>query len=62
MKVFGKWHQIPRQQSAYGDEGIVYRFSGTSVPCKPWTNTLKLLKDLIKDVTGFDYNFVLINR
>ncbi|XP_044271765.1 DNA oxidative demethylase ALKBH2-like isoform X2 [Tribolium madens] len=62
VKVFGKWHQIPRQQAAYGDQGTIYKFSGTSVPCKPWTETLISVRDLLKRVTGFNYNFVLINR
>ncbi|EFA10619.1 DNA oxidative demethylase ALKBH2 isoform X2 [Tribolium castaneum] len=62
VRVFGKWHQIPRQQAAYGDQGTVYKFSGTSIPCKPWTETLIQVRNLIKRVTGFDYNFVLINR
>ncbi|XP_068896845.1 DNA oxidative demethylase ALKBH2-like isoform X2 [Tenebrio molitor] len=62
VKVFGKWHPIPRQQAAYGDDGTLYHFSGNTIPAKPWTPLLKSVKDLIKEVTGFDYNFVLINR
>ncbi|XP_063921945.1 DNA oxidative demethylase ALKBH2-like [Zophobas morio] len=62
VKVFGKWHQIPRQQAAYGDEGTVYRFSGVTIPAKPWTEPLELVRNLIKEVTGFTYNFVLINK
>ncbi|RZC34506.1 alpha-ketoglutarate-dependent dioxygenase alkB -like 2-like, partial [Asbolus verrucosus] len=62
VKVFGKWHQIPRQQVAYEDDGMVYRFSGNTIPAKPWTQLLRSVRDLIKNVIGFDYNFVLINR
>ncbi|XP_067144289.1 DNA oxidative demethylase ALKBH2-like isoform X2 [Centruroides vittatus] len=28
VKVFGKWHEIPRKQVAYGDSGLTYSFSG----------------------------------
>jgi len=39
VKVFGKTYPIPRQQSAYGDSGIRYKYSGTIVPALPWTNS-----------------------
>ena len=29
VKVFGKLHPIPRRQSAYGDPGVEYKYSGT---------------------------------
>ena len=32
VKIFGKSHPIPRQQSAYGDPGLTYRYSGTTAP------------------------------
>lgn len=60
--MFGKWHQIPRQQAAYGDDSLLYRFSGTAVPAKPWTPLLKLIKRTVEEITRRDYNFVLINR
>lgn len=62
MRVFGKWHDIPRQQVAYGDEGVKYRFSGITVPAKPWNTILKATRDFITKLTGYEYNFVLINR
>ncbi|KAF2878710.1 hypothetical protein ILUMI_27462 [Ignelater luminosus] len=62
VKVFGKWHQIPRQQVAYGDEGLKYHFSGVTLPAKPWINPLISIRELISKVTGHNYNFVLINR
>ena len=24
LKIFGRWHDIPRKQAAYGDEGILH--------------------------------------
>lgn len=62
VRVFGKWHQIPRQQVAYGDHGVNYQFSGVTIPAKPWIEPLKTVKELISKVTGYDYNFVLVNR
>lgn len=62
MKVFGKWHEIPRQQVAYGDEGLKYHFSGVTLPAKPWIGSLISIRDLISKLTGYSYNFVLVNR
>ena len=62
VKIFGKVHPIPRKQSAYGDEGLTYKYSGTTVPALPWTPTLSMLRDLIQIKTGIKYNFVLVNR
>ncbi|XP_044754383.1 DNA oxidative demethylase ALKBH2-like [Coccinella septempunctata] len=62
VRVFGKWHQIPRQQSAYGDPGLHYKFSGLCLPAKNWIQPLTDVKNLLLAVTGYDYNFVLINK
>src|SRR5450432_3491112 len=34
--VYGKWRQIPRRQTAFGNAGLTYRFSGAHVPARPW--------------------------
>ena len=62
VKVFGKTYPIPRQQSAYGDSGIRYKYSGTTVPALPWTNCLGKLRDVVEKLAGVRYNFVLVNR
>ena len=62
VKVFGKIYPIPRQQSAYGDCGIKYKYSGTTVPALPWTNCLEKLRDVVEKLAGVRYNFVLVNR
>jgi len=62
VRVFGKWHDLPRKQAAFGDEGLTYKYSGVTVPAKPWTNTLKYLKETVNQITGQHYNFVLVNR
>lgn len=60
--MFGKYHEIPRQQVAYGEEGLKYSFSGTTVPAKKWIESVRSARDLIANLTGYDYNFVLVNR
>ncbi|XP_074026355.1 DNA oxidative demethylase ALKBH2 [Leptinotarsa decemlineata] len=62
VRVFGKWHQIPRQQVAYGDEGLTYAFSGITIPAKPWIPSLSDVRTFLTKITGFQYNFVLVNR
>ncbi|KAK7869079.1 hypothetical protein R5R35_000798 [Gryllus longicercus] len=60
--VYGKWHDIPRQQVSFGDEGLSYKFSGTTVPARPWPPALLPLRDLVRRVAGVHFNFVLVNR
>ncbi|XP_054749383.2 DNA oxidative demethylase ALKBH2-like [Lytechinus pictus] len=62
IKVYGKWHDIPRKQVAHGDAGVTYKYSGVTVPAKPWIPLLLEIRDRIQEVTGFKFNFVLINR
>lgn len=62
VKVFGRYHQIPRQQVAFGNDGVSYKFSGTVVPAQPWPQPLLELKKKISSARGVDYNFVLVNR
>ena len=40
--VHGRWREIPRLQVAYGDDGTSYRFSGCTVPARPWSQAPKL--------------------
>lgn len=60
--MFGKYHEIPRQQVAFGDEGLKYTFSGVTVPAKRWIEPIKATRDLIASLTGYNYNFVLVNK
>ncbi|KAL1490971.1 hypothetical protein ABEB36_011638 [Hypothenemus hampei] len=62
VKIFGKYHQIPREQVAYGDTGVKYTFSNVTVPARPWFPLLEAVRNLIESLTSFKYNFVLINR
>ena len=63
--VHGKWHNVPRKQAAYGDAGLTYTFSGSTVAAQPWSNApfLKRIADLVSSLTGgHQFNFVLVNR
>nr|CAD7444479.1 unnamed protein product [Timema bartmani] len=62
VKVFGKWHAIPRQQVAFGDPGLFYTFSGNTIPAVSWPPVLIQIRDMLHKITGHYYNFVLVNR
>ena len=54
--------QIPRRQTAFGDRGLSYTFSGTTVPANPWIPLVSALKDHVETTVGATFNFVLVNR
>ena len=57
--VFG--HMQPRLIAAYGEPGIVYRYSGRDNVALPWTPTLLEINEKIEAVQG-RYNYCLLNR
>ena len=71
--VFGKKRTIPRQQTAFGAPGTFYRFSGASVPARPFAEApfLERLRDRVRahlarqglaEDTEDVLNFVLVNK
>jgi alpha-ketoglutarate-dependent dioxygenase alkB family protein 2 len=62
VQVFGKWHNVPRKQASYGEDGLKYKFSGKTVSAQPWTPFLKELRDVLASKVGVSFNFVLVNR
>jgi len=60
--VFGKWHNIPRKQVAFGDDGLTYKYSNNIVPALRWTPLLRRIKEDVEAASGHSFNFVLINR
>lgn len=62
MQVYGKMYSVPRKQATYGDEGLVYSFSGVHLAARVWTPTLEYIRDAVTNATGHTFNFVLINR
>lgn len=55
------WVEIPRRQSAYGDPGTHYRFSGTTVAARPWIAPLAELRDRVSERIEAPLNFVLVS-
>ncbi|KAK3539138.1 hypothetical protein QTP86_026965, partial [Hemibagrus guttatus] len=62
VQVYGKMYSVPRKQATYGDEGLVYSFSGVHLAARLWTPTLEYIRDAVTNATGYNFNFVLINR
>ncbi|KAM3938129.1 DNA oxidative demethylase ALKBH2 [Leptodactylus fuscus] len=62
VQVYGKWHNVPRKQVTFGDEGLTYTFSGITLSPKPWIPLLIHIKERVQLATGHSFNFVLINR
>lgn len=62
LLVFGKMHNIPRKQATYGDAGLTYTYSGVKHLASPWTPTLEYIRDAVTNITGYTFNFVLVNR
>lgn len=49
-------------QVAFGDLGLSYKFSGNTVPAMAWPSALLYVRDLLTRLTGYYFNFVLVNR
>lgn len=59
--IRGGYYMPNRRMTAYGDAGINYTFSGTTLEALPWTPLLREMKSRVENVTGDVYNYVLIN-
>jgi hypothetical protein len=57
--VFG--HMQPRLTASHGEDGIIYRYSGTENVALPWTATMLEIKAKIEAIEG-EYNYCLLNR
>lgn len=55
---------VPRSQSAYGDKGTYYRFAGTRVEGKDWSEcpVIQEIRKCIQERLGKTFNFVFVNR
>ena len=62
VKIFGKTFDVPRRQTAYGDNGLTYTFSGVTVAARHWTTLLLRLKMTVETICKEEFNFVLVNR
>ncbi|MCL2918112.1 alpha-ketoglutarate-dependent dioxygenase AlkB family protein [Shewanella litorisediminis] len=62
IKVYGKWHPIPRQQVWFADEGCAYRYSSLLISPKPWPHYLMRLKQALEGHCGTGFNGCLVNH
>lgn len=73
IRMYGKRVKIPRQQTAYGELGTTYHFSGISVAARDWTlddgtvNTrvgheLQHISKLVGRSSCSKFNYALINN
>ena len=51
----------PRLTASHGEDGVIYRYSGTENVALPWTHTMLEIKAKIEAVEG-EYNYCLLNR
>ncbi len=61
IKVYGKWHKIPRLQAWYGDPDSAYTYSGLDMLPNTWTADLAKLRILCSEHCGARFNSVLAN-
>ena len=60
--IFGQRRRVPRLVAWHGDPGARYRYSGTDHDPEPWTPDLERLRARVHELSGFEFNAVLLNR
>lgn len=61
IRIAGKDTPIPRLQAWFGDEGLVYTYSGLTLQPNPWLPELEALKHRIEDYSDTHFNSLLAN-
>lgn len=61
LTLGSKQVKVPRRLSAYGDDGLIYKFNNYKAKAKPWTPTLMELKRRVEDELDYKFNFALVN-
>lgn len=61
VKVYGKYHPIPRKQAWYGDPGAVMLYSGRAFEPLAWISPLLELKQKLESDVSTAFNSVLTN-
>jgi DNA oxidative demethylase len=64
VKIYGKWHPLPRKQAGYGEPGVYYSFTGHRLKATDWATAPVLgeLLALVQSAANTTFNFVFINR
>lgn len=61
IKIFGRILPVPRLTAWHGDKNATYTYSGLTLQPQPWTPDLMELKGMVEQMTGKQYNSVLLN-
>ena len=61
IKMYGKEVYLPRISAWYADSGKTYTYSGLTLQPKQWNKGLLYIKDKISNVSGINFNSVLMN-
>ncbi len=59
--VFGRAIEVRRRSCAFGDPGLVYRYSGLERVAHPWSEALARLVQLLASAVSTRFNFALAN-
>lgn len=54
--------QTTRATASFGDEGLIYRYSGVTRIASPWSEELLEVREKLFSLTGTRYNYVLVNH
>ncbi len=61
LRIAGKVIPVPRLQCWMGDRESHYGYSGMRLEPQPWQDDVSQIRRRIKELTGTDYNSVLLN-
>jgi len=59
--IFGKKVITKRKTAWYGEKPFAYTYSHTTKIALPWTETLKLIKNKVEEISNEKYNSCLLN-
>ena len=61
IKLYGKFHDVPRLTAWYGDPNKSYIYSGIKLKTKPWNAALLKIREKIEKISKTKFNSVLLN-
>lgn len=61
LRFYGKEVAVPRLTAWYGDSGKEYTYSHITMKPHPWTELLLMIKAKAEELSGAEYNSVLLN-
>jgi alkylated DNA repair dioxygenase AlkB len=59
--IFGKHIITKRKVAWYAERSFTYKYSNTTKQALPWNKDLRVLKKIVEDKTGFQFNACLLN-